>query len=57
MKSYDKLKSEMEEIQKQMVEVNKNDRTKAPIEVKRLCEEFGSTVGMLKISLGQGEKK
>ena len=57
MKSYDKLKSEIEEIQKQMVEANKNDRTKAPIEVKRLCEEFGSTVGMLKISLGQGEKK
>ena len=45
MKSYDELKSEMETIQKQMVEAKKNERANALKEVKRLCKEFGFTAG------------
>ena len=57
MKSYDELKSEMEAIQQQMVEAKKNERTNALKEVKRLCKEFGFTVGMLKSSLAKGRGK
>ena len=58
MKSYDKLKAEMETIQQQMAEAKKNERTNALKEVKRLCKEFGFTAGMLKgsIAKGRGEK-
>ena len=51
MKSYDKLKAEMEAIQQQMVEVKKNEGANALKEVKRLCIEFGFAAGMLKGSL------
>ena len=57
MKSYDELKSEMETIQKQMVEAKKYERASALKEVKRLCKEFGFTAGMLKGSLAEGRKK
>ena len=57
MKSYDELKAEMEVIQQQMVEAKKNERTNALKEVKRICKEFGSTVGMLKGSLAEGRVK
>ena len=57
MKSYDELKAEMETIQQQMVEAKKGERTAALKEVKRLCKEFGFTVGMLKGSLAEGRKK
>ncbi len=53
MKSYDELKAEMETIQQQMVEAEKNELK----EVKRLCKEFGFTAGMLKGSLAEGHKK
>ena len=58
MKSYDKLKAEMETIQQQMAEAKKSERTNALKGVKRLCKEFGFTVGMLKGTLakGRGEK-
>ena len=58
MRSYDELKAEMEAIQQQMAEAKKNERTNALKEVKRLCKEFGFTVGMLKGALakGRGEK-
>ena len=46
----------MEAIQQQMVEEKKNERAKAPEEVKRLCKEFGFTAGMLKGSLAEGRK-
>jgi hypothetical protein len=48
MKSYDKLKSEMETIQQQMFKAKKNDRSVALKKTKELCKEFGFTAGMLK---------
>ena len=57
MKSYDKLKADMEAIQQQMVEAKKNERANTLKEVKRLCKEFGYTAGMLKDSLVEGRKK
>ena len=58
MKSYDELKAEMEAIQQQMVEAKKNESANAFKELKRLCKEFGFTLGMLKNALakGRGEK-
>lgn len=56
MKSYDELKSEMEAIQQQMIEVEKNERANVLKEVKRLCKEFGFAAGMLKGSLAEGRK-
>ena len=44
---FDKLKAEMDAIEQQMVEAKKNERANALKEVKRLCEEFGFTAGML----------
>ena len=57
MKSYDELKAEMEAIQQQMLEVKKNERAEALKTVKRLCNEFGFTAGMLKGALAEGRKK
>jgi hypothetical protein len=57
MKSYDELKAVMENIQQQMAEAKKSERTNALKEVKRLCKEFGCTTGMLKGSLAEGRKK
>ena len=58
MKSYEELKAEMEAIQQQMIEAKKNERYNVLKEAKRLCKEFGFTVGMLTGSLtkGHGEK-
>ena len=55
-KSYDELKAETENIQQQMAEAKKNERTNALKEVKRLCKEFGFTAGMLKGALAEGRK-
>ena len=38
IKSYDKLKAEMETIQQQMAEAKKSSRTNALKEIKRLCK-------------------
>ena len=57
MKLYEKLKTNTEAIQQQMVEAKKNERANALKEVKRLCKEFGFTAGMLKGSLAEGRKK
>jgi len=57
MKSYDELKAEVEAIQQQMVEAMENEPTGAVKEVKRLCEEFGFTAGMLKGALAEGGMK
>ena len=56
MKSYDELKAEMENIQQQMAEAKKNERTVALKKVKELCKEFGFTAGMLKGVLAEGRK-
>ena len=53
MKSYDELKAEMEAIQQQMVEANKNERADALKEKKHLCKEFGFTSGRLNHSLAK----
>ena len=39
-----------------MVEAKKKERAYALKEVKRLCNEFGFTVGMSKDSLAEGRK-
>jgi hypothetical protein len=57
MKSYDELKAEMDNLQRQMVEVKKRERASALKEAKRLCKEFGLTAGMLKGALAEGRKK
>ena len=57
MNSYDELKAEMEEIQRQMVEAKKNGSANALKEVKSLCKEFAFTTGMLKGSLAEGREK
>ena len=57
MKSYDKLKADMEAIQQQMIEAKKNERANTLKEVKRLCKEFEFMAGMLKGSLAEGRKK
>ena len=45
-------------VQKKMIDANKNLRTNALKEVKRLSKEFGFAAGILKGSLakGRGEK-
>ena len=57
MKSYNELKTEMETIQLQMVEANKNERANALKEVKGLFKEFGFTAGMVKGSLAEGRSR
>ena len=39
----------METVQQQMAEAKKNEHTNVLKEVKRLCKEFGFTVGVLKV--------
>ena len=56
MKSYDKLKAEMETIQHQMVEAKKSEGTVTLKKVKELCMEFGFTTGMFKSALDVGRK-
>ena len=43
---------------KKMVEAKKNERANKLKEVKRLCKEFGFTVGMLRgsLAIGRSEK-
>ena len=57
MKSYNELKAEVETIQQQMFETMENETTGTVKEVKRLCEEFGFTAGMLKGALSEGGMK
>ena len=45
------MKIEMEAIQKQVVEVKKNERASLLKEVKYLCKQFGITEGMPKVAL------
>lgn len=56
MKTYEQLKAEMEQLQKQMDEAKKRDRTEALKQVKKLCKDYGFTAGMLKGALAQGRK-
>ena len=45
IKSYDNLKTEMEAIQRQIVEAKKNECSNALKKVKRLCKEFTLLLG------------
>lgn len=57
-KSYGEFKAEMAGIQQQLLKAKKSERAnKLKEEVKRLCEEFGFTAGMLKGELTEGRKK
>jgi|AntDeeMinimDraft_5_1070356.scaffolds.fasta_scaffold10279_2 DNA-binding protein H-NS len=57
MKSYDELKTEMAELEKQMAEAKKKERQEALKTVKKLCKDFGFTAGMLGGALAEGRKK
>ena len=57
MKSYDKLKAEIETIQQQIVEAKKNERTDTLKKVKKLCKEFSFTAGTPKGALAEGRQK
>ena len=57
MKSYDELKAEMEAIQQQMVEANKNELAYELKEVIRFFIEFGLTASILKGSFAEVWKK
>ena len=46
----------MEAIQQQVVEIKKNERANLLIAVKRLCREFGCSVGILG-PLAEGRRK
>ena len=54
MRSFDKLKAEMEAVQQQIVEAKKNQPANALKKIKRFCKEFGFTARALKVSLAQG---
>ena len=47
----------MEAIQQQVVEIKKNERANLLIAVKRLCREFGCSVGILTGPLAEGRRK
>ena len=53
MKSYVKLKAEIESIQQLMVEAKKNERANALKDVKRLRKEFGFTAGITLLDLDE----
>ena len=54
MKSYEELKAEMENLQQQIVEAKKRERTQALKKVKELCKEFIFTAVVLKGVLAEG---
>ena len=54
MKFFNNLKPEMEAIQKQVVKMNKIECAYITKQEKRLCNEFGFTVRMLKGALVEG---
>jgi uncharacterized protein (UPF0335 family) len=58
MRLYEKLKTYMEAIQRQIVEAKRSEIANALKEVKRLCKKFGFTAGILKDALVKvrGEK-
>ena len=57
MKTYDKLKFEMDRLEAQMEEAKKRERAEALKKVKQLCKEFGFTAGMLQGVLAKGRNR
>jgi DNA-binding protein H-NS len=56
MKTYDELKAEMAQLEKELAEAKERERKDALIKVRELCKEFGFTAGMLKGCLAEGRK-
>ena len=54
MKSYSELKSEMDNLEAQMEQAKKRERTEALKKVKQLCKEFGFTARMVQGVLAKG---
>ena len=54
MKNYDELQAEMDQLEPQMADAKKRERTAALNKVKELCKEFSLTVGMRKGALAEG---
>lgn len=57
MKSYEELKAEVEQLEKEMAEAKQRERAEALKKAKELCKEFGFTIGMLKCWFAEGRKK
>jgi DNA-binding protein H-NS len=57
MKSYSELKSEMDNLEAQMEQAKKRERTEALKKVKQLCKKFGFTAGMLQGVLAKGRNR
>ena len=57
MKSYSELKSEMDNLEAQMEQAKKRERTEALKKVKQLCKEFGFTAEMLQGVLAKGRNR
>jgi len=57
MKSYDELKSEMDQLEDQMVETKNRDRSESLKKVKDLRKEFVFTTGIMKGSLAEGRRQ
>ena len=56
MKSYEELKAQKEQIEKEMTAARKRERVDALKKVRDLCKEFSFTAGMLKGFLAEGRK-
>lgn len=57
IKSYSELKSEMDNLEAQMEQAKKRERTEALKKVKQLCKGFGFTAGMLQGVLAKGRNR
>ena len=57
MESYSELKSEMDNLEAQMEQAKKRERTEALKKVKQLCKGFGFTAGMLQGVLAKGRNR
>ena len=57
MKSYSELKSEMDNLEAQMEQAKKRERTEALKKVKQLSKGFGFTAGMLQGVLAKGRNR
>ena len=57
MSTLSELQNQKEELEKQIKEARKSERTEALKTVKRLCKEFGFTAETLKGSLAPSRKK
>ncbi|MGK0393067.1 MAG: DNA-binding protein H-NS [Alcanivorax borkumensis] len=56
MKTYEELKAEMEQLEKDLAAAKERERKDALKKVRELCKEFGFTAGMLKGCLAEGRK-